>query len=297
MCNNLWIDWNHMPLVSTADKMYSQVPFVHANRTVDFHVLVYVLKGSISVVEDGKEYVIKERNLLFLKAGVHHYGIHPSSSETSWIFIHFYLDMPDENEPEFKPYTSHIQEQEFSKINYDYKMKVPKFLELSSGNSIENELYNLVEMFHSPDPLRAAYMTPLLYKILINCCRENSTENICTYDEKIYEIIQYLETHTHEKFDTDDLCKTLFLSYKHIAKIFKEATGKTLLEYHTAIRINEAARMLRETSYSIKYISLHMGYSEPFYFSNVFSKIHGISPKAYRKQFIENSSTDDSDNV
>lgn len=287
MCNNLWIDWSHMPLVSIADKMYSRTPFVHANRTVDFHVLIYVLNGYISVVEDGQEYVIKERNLFFLRAGVHHYGIHPTSPETSWIYIHFYLDMADENKPEFKPYTSHIQEQEFLKENYEYKMKVPKFLSLSAGNPIENDLYKLVEMFHSSNPLRAAYMTPLLYNILINCCSENCEENVCCYDEKIYEIIQYLETHTHEKFNTDDLCKTLFLSYKHIAKIFKEATGKTLLEYHTAIRMNEAARMLRETSYSIKYISMYMGYTEPFYFSNVFRKAHGIAPKAYRKQFTQ----------
>lgn len=289
MCNNLWIDWSHIPLISVADKMYSETPFIHANRTADFHVLIYVLKGYISVVEDDHEYIIKERNLFFLKSGVHHYGIHPTAPDTSWIYIHFYLDEPNENVPEFKPYTSHIQEQEFSKDNYNYKMKVPKFLKLNSGNIIENELYKVVEMFHSSNPLRAAYMTPLLSQILINCCREENKENTCNYDEKIYKIIQYLETHTHEKFDTDDLCKTLFLSYKHIAKIFKEATGKTLLEYHTAIRMNEAARMLRETSYSIKYISIYMGYSEPFYFSNVFRKVNGLSPKAYRRQFMENN--------
>ncbi|HCW52716.1 MAG TPA: hypothetical protein DG753_03015 [Clostridium sp.] len=85
----------------------------------------------------------------------------------------------------------------------------------------------------------------------------------------------------------------IYLSYKHIAKIFKDATGKTLLEYHTAIRMNEAARMLRETSHSIKYISLHMGYSEPFYFSNVFKKVLGISPKAYRKLFMNHNFSND----
>ena len=287
--NNLWIDWNHMPLISVADKMYSKVPFLHADRIVDFHVLIYVIKGCISVVEDNNEYIIKERNLFFLKAGVHHYGVHKTAPHTCWIYIHFYLDEPDENLPEFKPYTSHIQEQEFLKNSYKYKIKLPKFLKLNSGNTIENELCRLVEIFHSSNPLRGAYMTPILHEILINCCSEEIKKNDYNYDEKIYKIIQYLENHTHEQFNTYDLSSTLYLSYKYIAKIFKEATGKTLLEYHTAIRINEAARMLRETSYSIKYISLYMGYSEPFYFSNVFRKVLGISPKTYRIQFINHN--------
>ncbi|MBE6062608.1 MAG: helix-turn-helix domain-containing protein [Clostridium butyricum] len=297
MSNNLWIDWNHMPLVSVADKMYSKFPFIHADRIVDFHVLIYVLKGCISVVEDNHEYVIKESNLFFLKAGVHHYGIHKTAPNTSWIYIHFYLDEPNKNLTEFKPYTSHIQEQEFSRNSYKYKMKIPKFLKLNSSNSIENKLFRLVEIFHSSNPLRGAYMTPLLHEILINCCSEEIKENDYNYDEKIYKIIQYLQTHTHEQFNSDDLSNTLYLSYKHLAKIFKEATGKTLLEYHTAIRMNESARMLRETSYSIKYISLHMGYSEAFYFSNVFKKIIGISPKAYRKQFINHNFTNNSQDI
>ena len=297
MSNNLWIDWHHMPLVSVADKLYSKAPFVHANRNISFHVLIYVLKGYISVVEDGTEYVIKERNLFFLKAGKHHYGVHPTAPDTSWIYIHFYLDMPHENVPVFKPYTSHIVEQEFSKDNYNYKMKVPKMLKINSGSIIETQLYNLVDMFHSSNPLRAAYMTPLMYELLVNCCKEENEENPSDYNEVIYKIIHYLECHTHEKFQTDDLCKNLFLSYKHIERIFKEATGKTLLEYHTAIRINEAARMIRETSYSIKYISLYMGYNDPYYFSNVFRKINGVSPKAYRKLFIENNLIEDPKNI
>ena len=297
MSNNLWIDWHHMPLVSVADKLYSKAPFVHANRNISFHVLIYVLKGYISVVEDGTEYVIKERNLFFLKAKKHHYGVHPTAPDTSWIYIHFYLDMPHENVPVFKPYTSHIVEQEFSKDNYNYKMKVPKMLKINSGSIIETQLYNLVDMFHSSNPLRAAYMTPLMYELLVNCCKEKNAENPSDYNEVIYKIIHYLENHTHEKFQTHDLCKNLFLSYKHIERIFKESTGKTLLEYHTAIRINEAARMIRETSYSIKYISLYMGYNDPYYFSNVFRKINGVSPKAYRKLFIENNLIEDPKNI
>lgn len=202
-----------MPLVSVADKMHSKAPFIHADRLLDFHVLIYVLKGHISVVENKQEYIIEERNLFFLKSGVHHYGIHPTAPDTSWIYIHFYLDDPDENLPEFKPYTSHIQEQEFSKNSYNYKMKVPKFLKLNSGNTIENKLFNIVEMFHSSNPLRGAYMTPLLYEILINCCNEENKEHTCNYDEKIYKIIQYLETHTHEQFNAADLSNTIYLRY------------------------------------------------------------------------------------
>ena len=40
-----------------------------------------------------------------------------------------------------------------------------------------------------------------------------------------------------------------------------------------------------------------MGYNDPYYFSNVFRKINGVSPKAYRKQFIENNLIEDPKNI
>lgn len=48
----------------------SEDGFVHPNRVLDFDVLIYVVSGSVQVVEDDQEYCILPGELLFLKHGL-----------------------------------------------------------------------------------------------------------------------------------------------------------------------------------------------------------------------------------
>lgn len=70
----------------------------------------------------------------------------------------------------------------------------------------------------------------------------------------------------------------------HARRIFTREMGKTPLEYLTDIRIDHAKKLLSENSrlnYSIAEIALSSGYSDISYFSRVFKKHTGMSPKAY----------------
>ena len=47
--------------------------------------------------------------------------------------------------------------------------------------------------------------------------------------------------------------------------------------------MNRAAVMLLETNSSVSQIAIELSFNDPFYFSKVFKKLYGISPKEYRK--------------
>ncbi len=297
---------NQMPLVLVADQMYAERPFLHADRRTGFHVLLYVIQGAISIVEEDTEYEVNAGSLFFLKAGLHHYGVTPSAPNTKWMFVHFLLEQPEreaqeraenfgqlmaaghsgEFNTEFRPYTSHLQGQEFIKADYEYTVRLPKLHSIPKGSTIESKLHHLVEWFHSPHPLRAGYMNPLLQEILLDCYVETEHESVYPNQEIIYEIIHDLETHTQENFSARRIEEVFHLSYKHLCRIFKQATGRTLTQYHTELRINEASRLLRETTSQISDISSLMGFADPLYFSNVFKKINGLSPRSYRQQYM-----------
>ena len=278
---------NQIPLVQVTDQMFAEKPFLHADRQTNFHVLIYVIQGSISVVEGETEYEIGAGDLFFLKAGLHHYGVTPSAPNTRWIYVHFLLEQLEaEEEPvEFSLYASHLQGQEFTKEDYEYTIYIPKLLHMKKGSAVEGKLYHLVEWFHSSNPLRVGYMNPLLQEILMDCYMEAERENIYPNTQIIYEIIHDLEDHTRENFESKRLEETFHLSYKHLCRIFKQATGRTLTQYQTELRINEASGLLRETTNQISDISNYMGFSDPLYFSNVFKKINGLSPRSYRQQY------------
>jgi len=74
----------YFPAILECNYLVCHTPFVHADRTVLFNVLIYVKCGQITVTEDAGE-------LLFLKSGVHHYGKKQIKAGTSWYYIHFIL--------------------------------------------------------------------------------------------------------------------------------------------------------------------------------------------------------------
>jgi two-component system, response regulator YesN len=74
------------------------------------------------------------------------------------------------------------------------------------------------------------------------------------------------------------------LSPCHFSAVFSQETGTTFKEYLTELRINSAKELLRTTSLRSSEISERVGYHDPHYFSYVFRKNAGLSPKEFRLQ-------------
>jgi YesN/AraC family two-component response regulator len=64
--------------------------------------------------------------------------------------------------------------------------------------------------------------------------------------------------------------------------LFKKKTSRTPIDYLTYLRVQQASKLLDFSTLRINEIALKVGYSDPFYFSRMFSKIMGSSPKTYR---------------
>ncbi len=73
------------------------------------------------------------------------------------------------------------------------------------------------------------------------------------------------------------------VSETYFYRCFREWCGKSPVEYRNALRISNAEAMLRHTDMQISEIAGVVGFDDPFYFSRLFAKHAGLSPKAYRK--------------
>lgn len=60
--------------------------------------------------------------------------------------------------------------------------------------------------------------------------------------------------------------------------------GKNFIEYLTDVRMEKAKELLRNSSKSIKEICLEVGYADSSYFSRIFKKNVGVSPKEYKEE-------------
>lgn len=91
---------------------------------------------------------------------------------------------------------------------------------------------------------------------------------------------------TEEGFGDYDLNISLVaerLSYhpKYLSHLFKSKTGVTYSEYLRSVRMKYATMLFDRGLDSVKNVAQLSGYSDPFYFSNVFKKCIGLSPKEY----------------
>lgn len=82
------------------------------------------------------------------------------------------------------------------------------------------------------------------------------------------------------------MASLLNLSPKYLSDLLKQETGKTALELIHLYVISEAKNMLVAGDNSISEIAYRLGFENPPYFSRLFKKEVGISPKEYKNQLL-----------
>lgn len=84
------------------------------------------------------------------------------------------------------------------------------------------------------------------------------------------------------ELSVDIVCSHLHLSPTYFSTLFKREVGMPFTAYVTEIRMDEAARLLRDTDEKTYLIAERTGYTDPNYFSYVFKRRFGLSPSKYR---------------
>lgn len=91
------------------------------------------------------------------------------------------------------------------------------------------------------------------------------------------------ENYTDAELSLAHLAREYMYSEKYISAVFKKRFRTGISEYTTTLRIQHALTLIEEGYTSVKDIALRSGFSEPLYFSKVFKKRIGVSPKEYIK--------------
>lgn len=99
---------------------------------------------------------------------------------------------------------------------------------------------------------------------------------------RVRQVAEQLRQHPRRAVSVDALAATANLSASHFCNIFKRITGFAPIEYLLHVRIRRACELLDTTDEPIKRIASEIGFSDPLYFTRVFTKVHGLSPSAYR---------------
>src|SRR6185437_2788076 len=97
---------------------------------------------------------------------------------------------------------------------------------------------------------------------------------------------EFMKQHLRESLRVATLAAVVNLSRSHYTEIFRRVTGYAPLMYLNHLRMQRAVQMLNSTNLSIKAIGDQLGFSDQFYFSRAFTKLHGHSSSEHRRRYI-----------
>lgn len=102
-------------------------------------------------------------------------------------------------------------------------------------------------------------------------------------DEALMErVVQSVNRHLGDSdFSVEQLCEEAAISRAHLHRKMKEMTGLSVTEFIRNIRMEQAARLLREQKLNITQVAYTVGFSNLGYFSTIFRKHFGVSPRSF----------------
>ncbi len=98
----------------------------------------------------------------------------------------------------------------------------------------------------------------------------------------IYKIQKYVNDNYTENISLKEVSEKLNMSYNYLSYLFNNEMDMKFKDYLRKIRINKSIELLEISDYEINRIALDVGFANQSYFTKVFKKETGITPKKYR---------------
>ena len=125
----------------------------------------------------------------------------------------------------------------------------------------------------------------IVYKSLCNRLVDKSKKTPI-----VIEVQKYINRNYHnEDLSISEVANSLGVSQTYLTRLFKRELKMTFADYLTNVRIKNAIILMRDPSLELYEIAELIGYSTQHYFSNVFKKHVGISPKDYKLGVVNES--------
>lgn len=99
----------------------------------------------------------------------------------------------------------------------------------------------------------------------------------------VNDTIRYIRYHLASRLEIADIAAQVNLSERHLTRLFRQQTGKSLLEFITGERLALACQLLVERKLSVKQVARAVGYPDAHYFTTLFGRKYGKTPTEFRE--------------
>jgi len=262
--------------VITAEHKTNYVMEAHKHLWFEFN---YISAGKEYTTLNGAEFLASEGEWYIVPPGVMHSHRHYNFTGDDGYCIRIMLEEIHEN----ASYNGvHIADRVIKSLEavrpYALKRDGEKFIESLSDLSDEMVQINFIGF-------------------LLAFCEEGKPSDFRLSEEKqnadmldnskllVHQAILYMKNDHSKQFNVSDMSDSLYVSYRHLSRLFKEVTGFTLTQMLNEIKVEHAKKLLMETDKTLKLIAEEVGFENEFYLSKIFTKYAHKTPTDFRKSF------------
>lgn len=120
-------------------------------------------------------------------------------------------------------------------------------------------------------------------QIIHNYCRLIRLYTLKNYSPMVQKVLTYIDTNLCADLSLKAFSEYLSVNASYLSALFKKEVGISLTEYVNQKRILYAQRLMVTTNLPVKSVAQQCGIPDIYYFSRMFKKISGITPKKYRE--------------
>ena len=256
-----------------ADHPHYQMPF-HWHREWE---LLRVLEGSFQIQLDDEEYIAEKGDALLIRGGCLHGGV-PSGCvyECLTFDLHGLFRNMDMVKPYLRPFYRQTQ--------------IPRSY-FPAAHPVARIAASVMAAFQGSCPeLETVAGLSRLFATLVNdkLYQENPDNAYVSSQriDRVKSVLEYIEANYATELSLEVLAKVAGMNPKYFCRVFSSVTHQSPMDYVNFYRIEQAAHLLDSTTLSVTAVGSECGFWESSYFSKVFRKYKGTTPKKYRTMHL-----------
>ena len=118
-------------------------------------------------------------------------------------------------------------------------------------------------------------------------CANFASQNKDYKNHIVVNVKRYINEHVREKLTLNKVAEVFNISPNYLSVLFSKYNESGFSDYINQSKVEEAKKMMRDGDLKIYEISDLLGFESAFYFSRVFKKVTGVSPRDYSNQIIK----------
>lgn len=268
-----YLDLSHKRQVTLCGTNVYPVPEPHYDRILDEHDLLYIYNGEQPIAQDDETYNAQTGDLIFLRAGSHHYGTAPCSVNMRSIFIHFNT-LPGDRSAKY------LSREDVSTSGNT--IVLPTLIHCGQNNACTKIINGIIDLYWSHRPNKERRLTLLLNLLLdelANIAQQDDTHR----EEWSVAVISLFRKHPERMYSLEEIAESVQMNVRTLSARFREITGESVHQYQLNMKLESAYKDLRTGNRTIKDVAMSYGFCDAYYFSRLFKKKFGLSPKQVKR--------------